>query len=317
MVVKVLFNELSLERPFENKQVARNGMDEFITTLRNAIEKGAKRELCTRDDFDCLQLSLGYPIVQWRNDSEVDKDDRRFLRSLQDKTYTPLPDLVDVAVETNYLGKRAIGLEYAFVWEALAISFQSEEQWDCDVLKLTVTKLEENGELVNDVVNIFHASSAKHVLNHGSWIVDRSRIDIHDGSDLWNRRNELLPNLELCESTYEQLIALQVGNPMLRPVAKRLFELEDYCKNWMSGPFSPDTLSCKVTPESTTTLEKYGAERTFLCTDGKQRIFSWHLRLTPGAWRIYIIPVNPEALNQTGKVMVGYVGPHLRTVTFN
>ena len=317
MVVKFVFNELSLERLFKNKQAARNGMDEFIATLRTAIEKGVKRELCTRDDFDYLQLSLDYPIVQWRNDSEVDRDDRRFLRSLQDKTYTPLQDLIDVEVEINYLGKRSIGLEYAFVWEALAVSFRSEKQWDYDILKLTVTKLEENGELVNDVVNVFHASSMQHILNHESWIIDRRRIDIHDGSDLWNRRNELLPNLELCKSTYEQLIALHAGNPMLRPVLKRLFELEDYCKNWMSGPFSPDTLPCKATTESTTTLEKYGAERTFVCADGKQRLFSWHLRLTPGAWRIYIIPVNPGALKQTGKIIVGYVGLHLRTVTFN
>ena len=64
MTVKIVFNELSLNSPFRNKQVARSKMEGFIATLRTAIEKGAKRELCTRSDFDYLQLSLGYQIVQ-------------------------------------------------------------------------------------------------------------------------------------------------------------------------------------------------------------------------------------------------------------
>ena len=323
MTVKIVFNELSLNSPFRNKQVARSKMEGFIATLRTAIEKGAKRELCTRSDFDYLQLSLGYQIVQWRNDSEVDRDDRRFFRSLQDKAYTPLLDIIDGSVETNYLGNRAIGLEYAFACErlfsceALAISFQSEEQWDCDFLKLTVTKLEENGELFNDVVDIFHASSERHILKHTSWITDQSRSNILDGTDLWDRRNELLPNLEFCESTSKQLIALQSGNIMLRPVIRRLFELEDYCNNWLTGAFSPENLPCLATTESSTTLGKYGVERTFVHLDGKQLTFSWHLRLTPMAWRIYFIPINPDSSNQTGKIIVGYIGPHLRTVKFN
>jgi hypothetical protein len=317
MTVKIVFNELSLNKPFDSKQVAMKGMTAFTETLRTAIEKGAKRELCTRDDFDFLQLSLGYQIVQWRNDPAVDKDDRRFLRSLQDKTYTPLPDIVDASVETNYLGSRAIGLEYAFSCEALAVSFQSETQWDCDLLKLSVTELKENGELCNKTVNVFHASSEQHVLNHTSWIVGQSRINIVIGSDLWERRNELLPNLEFCEETARQLIALQSGHVMLRPVIKRLFELEHHCKDWRTGAFSPGTLPCSTTPESQVTLNQYGRERTFMCPDGQERIFSWHVRLTPMAWRIYIIPIAPDSLNLTGKIIIGYIGPHLRTAQFH
>lgn len=317
MTVKIVFNELSLNKPFDNKQVAMEGMIKFIETLRTAIEKGAERELCTRDNFDFLQLSLGYQIVQWRNDRAVDKDNRSFLRSLQDKTSTSLLDIINVSFEANYLGNRAIGLEYAFSCEALAVSFQSEEQWDCDSLKLSVTELEENGEIHNKTVDIFHASSERHILNHTSWIVRQSRINIISGSDLWERRSKLLPNLEFCEETAKQLIALQPGSEMLSPVIRRLFELEDYCSNWHIGAFSPDELACSITPESKVTLNKYGEERTFVCPDSQKRIFSWHVRLTPMAWRIYLIPVAPNSLNPTGKMIIGYVGPHLSTTKFN
>ena len=317
MTVKIVFNELSLNKPFDSKQVAMEGMIKFIETLRTAIEKGAERELCTKDDFDFLPLSLGYQIVQWRNDRAVDREHRSFLRSLQNRNYTSLPDMTNASFEATYLENRAIGLEYTFSCEGLAVSFQSEEQWDCDSLKLSVMELQENGELHNKTVDIFHASSERHILNHTSWIVRQSRINIISGSDLWERRSKLFPNLEFCEETAKQLIPLQPGNTILRPVSKRLFELEDYCKNWHIGGFSPDDLACSITPESQATLNKYGGERTFMCPDGQKRIFSWHVRLTPMAWRVHLIPVAPNSLNSTGKMIIGYVGRHLSTTKFN
>ncbi len=317
MSVEMVFNELSLKTPFESKQDARRQMTKFIDTLRTSTSQGVKRKLCTMNNFDYLQLSTDYQIVQWRNDSEVEREERSFLRTLQDRNDPPLPDIADLSVETSYLGSRSIGLEYAVVFEALAISIQSEAQWDCDRLNLTVTKLEEGGELVDDLIDIYHASSRNHILNHTAWITERNRTNIINGSDLWKRRNELIPNLKLCDSTAEQLIALQEGSSMLRSVIRRLFELEDFCRNWQFGAFSPDALPCFATTESQVTLQRFGLERTFICPDGQQRLFSWHVRLTPLAWRIYFIPEEPNSPNQSGKMTIGYVGSHLRTARFN
>jgi len=317
MSVEMVFNELSLKIPFDSKQVARRQMTKFIDTLRTSTSRGVKRKLCTTNNFDYFQLSVDYQIVQWRNDSEVEREERSFLRSLQDKNDPPLPDIADLSVETNYLGTRPIGLEYAVVFEALAISIQSEEQWDCHRLQLTVTRLDEGGELVDDLIDVYHASSRNHVLDHTTWITERNRTNITSGSDLWNRRNELIPNLKFCDLTFEQLTALQEGNTMLRPIIRRLFEFEDYCKNWQSGAFSPEALPCLVTTDSQRTLQEYGLERTFLCPDGQQRLFSWHVRLTPLAWRMYFIPEEPKSPKQSGKMIIGYVGSHLRTSHFS
>jgi hypothetical protein len=317
MTVEMVFNELSLAIPLGNKQIARRQMTNFINTLLAATSNGIKRKLSTKNDFDYLLLSLDYQIVQWRNDSEVEREERSFLRTLQDKNDPPLPDIADLSVETNYLGTRSIGLEYAFVFEALAISIQSNKGWDYDRLKLTVMKLEEGGDLIEDTIDIFHASSGNQILNHLNWIAERNRTNVINGRDLWTRRNELLPNLKFCESTSEQIMALQEGHLMLRPIIRRLFELENYCKSWKIGAFSPEILPCLTTTESQVTLQKYGEERSFLCPDTQKRIFSWHVRLTPMAWRIYFIPEEPNLSNQTGKMTIGYIGSHLRTARFN
>jgi len=68
----------------------------------------------------------------------------------------------------------------------------------------------------------------------------------------------------------------------------------------------------KVSPESSMTLEMYGRERTFRCPDGQKRLFSWHLRLTPHAWRIHFYPDE-----QTKTLIIGYIGHHLPTVRYN
>ena len=316
MSVEMVFNELSLAVPFESKQTARLKMTQFIDTLLASTSQGAKRKLCTTDSFNFLKLSDNYQVVQWRNDSEVEREERSFLRALQDRHDPPLPEIPDVSIDTNYKGTRSLGLEYAAVFEALAVSLQSEEQWNCNRLALTLTRLEET-VIVEESVDVYHASSKDHVLTHTSWLKSRSRTNVIDGNNLWNRRRELLPNLDFCDSTAEQLTALQQGDPMLRSVVSRLFELEDYCQKWQAGPFSPLQLPCKVTPDSQTTLQQYGSERTFLCPDGQQKLFSWHVRLTPLAWRIYFIPQEPRSSIQAGKIVVGYIGSHLRTVRFN
>jgi hypothetical protein len=42
-------------------------------------------------------------------------------------------------------------------------------------------------------------------------------------------------------------------------------------------------MSTARNPESAVTLQQVASERTFLCPDGTKRVFSWRLRLTPGA----------------------------------
>jgi len=316
MPVEMVFNELSLRHPFGSKHDARRQMKDLIDTMRTATSHGVKPRLCTVNNFDSLVLSVGYLMFHWRNDREVEREERSFLRTLQSKGDPPLPDVANPSIESNYLGTRSIGLEYAVLFEALAISLQSEDKWNSDRLPISVTEIDEGGAFTDSQVEIHHASSSNHVLQHVNWISERNRINISSGSDLVKRRDELIPHLMLCNSAAKQLAALRNGDVMLRPVIKRLFEMDSYCRSWQNVPFSSENFPCNTSPESEATLQQFGSERTFTCPDGQQRIFSWHIRLTPQSWRIYFIPKETHEIGQFGTLIIGYIGRHLRTVTF-
>jgi hypothetical protein len=67
----------------------------------------------------------------------------------------------------------------------------------------------------------------------------------------------------------------------------------------------------KISPESDSTLRQYETEHSFVCPDGVRRLFSWHGRLTPGAWRIYFLPAPV-----TDRIVIGYIGKKLPGVLY-
>jgi len=71
----------------------------------------------------------------------------------------------------------------------------------------------------------------------------------------------------------------------------------------MAGNFDLDSLPSKATPESDSRLNQLKRQLTIPCLDGNERLFSLHLRMTPGAWRLYF---STEGGPQ--KILIGYIG---------
>jgi len=315
VALDMVLNELSIQSPASDIQTAQQWMSNLLRTIRAATKKGVNRVLRTHRDFHATILAPSYLLAQWRNDRNVDREERRYFQTLITKS----PFLADLDApeiedklglcEFTHGGDEAEGLGHAYLLEALAVSVSSESRWEFSLLELKIQQLGDDGNLTIDIVKIIHASQPGHIVEHDEWIRNRLRDGVANGTDLWNRRCELFPSLGFCENVSKQMQQLGNGDPMLRPVVKRLFELEDYCKSWHEGPFKPDDIPTKVTPESQATLQQFGRERTFLCPDGQERIFSWHARITPGAWRIHFYP--EEVMK---KIIIGYIGRHLRTV---
>ncbi len=310
MDLEIVLNELSLRTPAPDIPTARQWMTELIQTLRKATSSGVKRVVRTQDAMNSIQLAPGYPLVKWRNDPTVNREERSFFRGLTTKA----PFWTDVAEkikndfdlsEVFYQGELASGLGFAFVSDSLAVSLCSEAIWDCSCLTLNITQLDENDDLIEEQVEIVHASRSEHIKEHNNWIKNRIRTGVRDGVDLWQRRDELFPHLEFCESVEPQICSVLAGYPMLIQVTKRLFELEEAAKIWTSGFFDLESLSSKATPESDSRLKEFKNQLTIQCPDRQLRLFSLHVRMTPGAWRLYFFPLNPE---DTQKILVGYVG---------
>lgn len=309
----MVLNELSLQTPAETIPTARKWMSEFLSTVRMAIGSGVSRAIRSHMDLHSIVIAPEYPIARWRNDGGVDLEERRFLRTLTSK-FPLLVDLPELAkeipgLECRFEGDEAHGLGVASLLEALPLSLLSEQRWDCSHLEVEITQLDEQGDLISEHVQIIHASQAYHVLEHAEWIKVRIRTSVHDGVDLWNRRRDLLPSLEFCDVVGEQMQHLHANHPVLRFVVRQLFELEHYCRGWHDGPFDPKQLPCKISPESEPTLQQFGRQRTFRCPDDVDRVFSWHVKINQAAWRIHF-----RHEEGPGKIIIGYVGPHLPTV---
>ena len=215
-----------------------------------------------------------------------------------------------------YDEEQAFGLGVAYWLDALAISIRSEQRWYDSRLHLTISQIDDNDKMTNTIEVIPHASSKDHIKEHLAWMKERLQKDnqeiVRDGMTIWHHKEEWFPNLYFCEKVREQMHVLPHGDPWLMPIMRKLHELERFCKSWYEGPFDQNQIASKVTNESEATMDMFGNERTFLCHDGKQRTFRWHLRFTPRAGRLYFYPLSDER-----KLIIGYIGVHPPSAEFH
>jgi len=315
MDLDMVLNELSISKPAPDIETAKEWMANLIHTARTASEAGVRRVIRTHIDINNTLLAKSYPLVKWRNDNQVDREMRRYFRSLVAQ-YPPLEDLPEVenerlSLDFIYDEKTAYGLGIAYLLECLCVSFMSHEIWMTTQLETERQWLDEDDNLASDSVNVYHASRPRHIRQLAAWIEKRLATGVENGADLWNRRAELFPSLLFCEHLQTALNKLHTNHPLFRPIIRRLFDIENYCRTWNSGSLSLDGLPFKAAAESKPTMQQYNKERTFTCPDGQVRTFSFHGRLTPFSWRIYFDPSTGP-----GRMIIGYIGPHLRTVRF-
>lgn len=321
MDLEMVFNELSAQTPAADITTARQWMSELISTMREAKRCGLKG-IRTQEDFHAMVLAEHYPLSRWRNDNEVNREERTFLRTLATKTPLSI-DISDLKIqikventncELSLQGSKAEGFKVAYYLETLAISLNSDSLWNSISIQLELTEIDENEKLIEESVEVIHASLKNHVIEHANWIKNRLQPERINGIELWNCRDELFPSLQFCDAGNKQLRKLRSGEEKLQLVLEILYQLENYAKNWETGYFSLEGIAIDVSGESEATLNKYGKERTFLCPDGEQRLFERHVKLKECNWRIHFL----AEVSKDGrrKVIVGYIGLHLPTVRY-
>lgn len=314
MSAELVFNELSLAPPAASLSGATQRMSQFLGVLAeiSAQAGGAKPTLRTSVPLNAWVLAPEYPLSRWRNEPSVDREVR--LRVLSVQANSPAvqeeaePALADRARENEYLheGQPATGLGLAYLLDGLAVSLPIEP-WNVPRVEVCERSLQADNSLRDRPVVVRHASCTKHVAEHGEWL--RPVVELVDGQDLWRRSEGWFPSLQFCASVEAQLAALDRGHPLLMQIYKRLKTLDAYAAQWKAGVFQPDTLG-NVSRSSETALKKYREQYTFKCPDDNERLFSWHARLAPGAWRLHFAPEGP------GAFFIGYIGAHLPTAKY-
>ena len=304
MDLEIVFNELSIEEYALDSSIAKRWMSEFIDTiLAIKVLNSTKRNLRTRSDFNSLQLAPDYTLAQWRNDPNVDRESQSFLRSLQNRSDSPLPeDIIDENIEVKYQIQKPIGLCYAFVYDLLAISLQSSPEWDYSLIDIEVIEMNDSGDLETTPNIIKHVSCKNHIREHQEWLDNQVKIKVIDGLNIWQQKKKLFPSLDFCDNVHEGLKNIGKGEKILMQIRSKLSKLEKCCKNWTEAEFKLDDLASKASPESESRLQRLEQKLSFICPDGEKRKFSLHVRMTPGAWRLYFFPLRP------GKIVIGYIG---------
>lgn len=321
---ELVLNELSFLRfrqagnqcAADSREEARAWMGVLVRVLAEASRAGFPRSIRIVHELLYRELAPGYTLVQWRNDSAVNRDERRLWGLYS--TRTPLLDgtlkeIVDRArcCQAFVDGVEGRGLLASLVLDALAISLPSDPAWSKQEVCVRLVELAENDELIESEEWLAHASEPEHLRLLGPRIQEERRGQVKSGRDLLLLGPQVLPNLRFCGDVPTTLAELGENDPQFGWVKRCLFELNDCCGRWDEMGFPHTTLRAKPSPESRSVWNDatLRAMRVFLCPDGQQLYFDWHMK-GPGI-RLHYYPQDAQRI-----VLIGYIGRHLRTSLF-
>lgn len=303
----LFFNELSLRIAADRYAV--NGWFEAMGNLYKQASARGLGEIKVPAVFFGHTFAEAYTFYQWISDQSFDSD----LRSLLKSKITTTPVIEEMLreresgggkiFECRYAGNTANGLGAAseHIFDAMAISMAPDDVWDTSSVTVDITVLQ-GDDITQSACDVRHIYRLAHLDAHTTWLEAQRRPRIPNGQVLWLRRNELFPNLVFCEHIRGQVAGFSPNQPEFIQLQKRLFELEEYAAKRTEGIFQADNLPSKVTPESETRKRDFANELIRVCPDGVTRLFDWHARFTPGAWRLHFYP-----LENSNKIIVGNI----------
>jgi hypothetical protein len=315
MEIEMVFNELSVENIHNDKFQARDLMSELVMTLQASTKAGVSRIFRTRDDMNSIELAPEYSIAKWRNDPDVERELKSFLRSLSnrspycDNTIAAIQSQFDLA-DVSFNGQKSEGLRFAAITQSIAISLASNPEWDKSTLLLDLETIEPDGEIISSTIEIKHASSTRHIEEITPWIREQISSDIEDGRQLWLERSKLFDRIDFCDCVERQLIDILASDPKLIHIVNILSILNQKCQSWDVGSLALKGLDESGESESTKKNPNFRKKRTFRCPDGQERVFERHIKLRVYNWRIHFLAETP------GRVIIGYIGTHLPTTKY-
>lgn len=197
------------------------------------------------------------------------------------------------------------------ITDAIAVGFPSEPVWDRDRLRIEFLEVLEDGasfeDAQEDIDNLARAEHAVSIIDRRR---DRLRLDCSNTVELWDRREELFPQLSFGLDVEEHLAELNPG--LLSALVKKLADLHDSAVAWPGAGGAEPPWTCRVTDESESVKKnpKFRDARQFPSAIGEPLHFLWHARFGD-AKRIHLRFDASKC-----EIEIGYVGPHLPTKRF-
>lgn len=312
--MQLVLNEMSVLFPVENRYQAQKVMQDFLSLYHKAKCATGSDNIYLNQQYNYILLAEGYNILQWRNDSTVDREYKRMFNSLlnQSLLYDSVQLQDDADFEVHDSGY-SVGCQLAYELSGCCFSFPSQSRWDvsaiCGIYRSTNESTGQLDELEVSIPNIASAQTLETFQRNYQEHIHREEMEHFTTGIEILRHTDKFPNLFFCQNAKRQLEHEQ-GLECISQIARRLRELQDYFQA-ADGNFNSEKLS-HCTPESQMTLQKYGAAHSFRLPNGEEQLFSWHVRFTGEyAGRIFFHPDMDK-----GICYIGHIGKKLPTVKF-
>jgi hypothetical protein len=314
----IMLNELSYVSPAATRSDAIVHMALLLQTIRALTAVGVQRTLRTVRHLVSTGLAPGYLIAQWMNDDAVDREERRYFKTIAAKAPF-LDDLLRSASETRmtefdfrFRGQTAIGLAVAYLLDGPAVSFRTVEEFRVDPLLVALHSLGNDGNFSEGEVPVCNLHDPEQVANRRTWIASRIEAErgaqqaMTDGSQLWRNRLLRWSHLEFCPAVEGQVSILNGTEEYFRQVIRHLDLIEAAVNGWDHGRFPLKGVVWSYESQSTMNQPALASMRDFVFEDGVKRRCEPHTKMLGANMRIHFCPDLPSR-----KAFIGYIGGHL------
>ncbi|XDD53659.1 hypothetical protein AB3N62_14395 [Leptospira sp. WS4.C2] len=306
----IYFNELSLGNSVILKDKINEGMIQFIKTFQSSSKYGFTKIRFAKG-LDEILLSEDYSLKNWIYDGRRDN-----LRTLllgvsvkpfiDEKREKIVSEFIDTKVEVELEDKSykiSLGIFGAYLSQSIAIGFVFQKYWERVFLAIRIY----NGEEValNETIPNIYSPNSIQQFDVEMKIYLALKKEIESMEDFLDKVSEIFPQLFFCDNAKEQLYRISVGDMRFNNLLKKLIRLNSKVSSWLDGGFDFKNLGIECSPDSPERIKKTLDKRSFLCPDGRIRVFSLHLKWSIGKdeVRLYFFP-DPE----NRKIYIGYIG---------
>lgn len=253
MSILLFLNELSCGTSRPRAHVD-DAMERFVGLLRRVRQWRSDAALVTSVKREYLEIADGYHINQWISSKPRHADLWRMIRSMQNRApfSTVLPPGTGEGIEYSCNGAPAKALGVAHLMDGLLVSLPVDAVWDKLWIQATCEELVESSdgepEIVNDSVQVRHAARQEHAESHEAWIKKSGLSAFRHGSEIWEGRDHLYPNLQFLPGVKDQLYDLRPD--WVISVAYQLRKLDDAIEEWDPKLKRGPAWRTEVTPEA-------------------------------------------------------------------
>jgi len=305
MVRFAVFNDYSL--PFLSDENINEKFIEFFKLLAEINNKGLST-LRVSKDFKNYIIFKSVNFQQFlgkQSDLDFQRKIRSFLANNTILIDSPLikeneNEAQDMIYSCEYIYKNKpteSGLACCDIWNTVAVSFNSDNQWNADNIILKKNNISNNSEIIVDDISIKHCSKIEHLTSHQVFfnaLEQEIKLGITQ-NNFWNKREDFFKRIVFCSEVEEKIVKLdkrtfQLAVSLLRDVETQRKLITDY-------NYSVEGKTVKTNP-------KFRELREFTI-NAKKVFFESHIKSLPNGCRIYF-------LEENGKIYIGYIGKHLK-----